>query len=29
VIDDIFGGSYVTDFTGFVIEQGYITYLAA
>ena len=29
VIDDIFGGSYVTDSVSFVIDQGYITYSAA
>ena len=29
VIDDIFGGSYETDIVSFVIDQGYITYLAA
>ncbi len=29
VIDDIFGGSYVTDSVSFVIDQGYITYNAA
>ena len=29
VIDDIFGGSYETEFAGFVIDQGHITYQAA
>ena len=29
VIDDIFGGSYVTDYAGFVIDQGRISYNAA
>ena len=29
VIDDIFGGSYETEFAGFALDQGHITYQAA
>ena len=29
VIDDIFGGSYETEYAGLVLDQGHITYNAA